>query len=85
MTFDSARTQDIPRTPVGCLDRGTLDKVVATLKTTAPARITVSGHSIDAAFRPGTTGTAVIAVPAVDGWRCQVDGGAAKTPVRSVA
>ncbi|MEV8522879.1 YfhO family protein [Streptomyces sp. NPDC052000] len=80
VTFDSARTQDIPRTPVGCLDRGTLDKVVATLKTTAPARITAGGHSIDAAFRPGTNGTAVIAVPAVDGWRCQVDGGAAKTP-----
>uniref|UniRef100_A0AAU2V989 YfhO family protein n=1 Tax=Streptomyces sp. NBC_00003 TaxID=2903608 RepID=A0AAU2V989_9ACTN len=80
VTFDSAKAQDIPRTPLGCFDRGTLDKVVDALQATGPTRVTAGGHSIQAAFRPGTTGTAVIAVPAADGWRCQVDGGAARTP-----
>ncbi|MFF4185658.1 YfhO family protein [Streptomyces sp. NPDC001691] len=80
VTFASDRAQDIPRTPLGCYQRGTLDKVVDTLKATGPARITAGGHSIEADFRPGTTGTAVIAVPAVDGWQCRADGRAATTP-----
>lgn len=74
------RAQSIPRHPVGCLDRAALERAVATLRATGPDRVTAGGHTIGAVFRPGRRGTAVVAVPAVSGWRCSVDGSAAKAP-----
>ncbi|WP_225848699.1 YfhO family protein [Streptomyces sp. HPF1205] len=82
LTLDLAgtRAQTVPRHAVGCLDRAALARAVATLRATGPERVTAGGHTIGATFRPGRQGTAVVAVPAVSGWRCSVDGGPAKAP-----
>jgi hypothetical protein len=77
--------QDIPRHPVGCLDRTALDRAVAGRRATGPVAVTAGGHTIGATFRSGSTGTAVIAVPAVEGWTCAVDGAAARAPGPSAA
>ncbi|MCX5382465.1 YfhO family protein [Streptomyces sp. NBC_00083] len=74
------KAQDIPRFPVGCLNPAKLKAAVQELKATAPLKVTAGGHSIAATFRKGTTGTAVISTPAVTGWQCSVDGGAARAP-----
>jgi uncharacterized membrane protein YfhO len=83
-TFTTAlgttRAQNIPRFPVGCLHPGALARAVGQLKATGPVKVTAGGHSIEATFRRGTTDTAVVAMPAVAGWRCSVDGAAAKAP-----
>ncbi|MGW0391440.1 YfhO family protein [Streptomyces sp. NPDC003042] len=70
LTFTAATTQSIPRYPLGCLDHRVFDETVARLTATGPAKITAGGHSINAVFASGTTGTAVLAIPAVHGWRC---------------
>jgi hypothetical protein len=72
--------QNIPAFPIGCLDDSALSRAIDHLKATGPVSVTAGGHSIDATFRRGTTGTAVVAVPAVNGWTCSVDGAASKTP-----
>lgn len=76
----TTQAQDIPKNPVGCLDRAKLDRTVAHLRETGPSTIAAGGHSIAATFPKGTTGTAVISVPAVTGWQCSVGGRAAKAP-----
>ncbi|BFV57193.1 YfhO family protein [Kitasatospora sp. CMC57] len=71
----------IPVQPVGCLDRAALDRAL-----TRPSGVTAvhsAGHSIDAELPPGSTGTALISVPAVPGWQCSVDDGPER-PVSSV-
>ncbi|MFC4036452.1 YfhO family protein [Streptomyces polygonati] len=80
LALSGPRTQDIPRFPVGCLSKAALSRAVAGLKATAPDKVTAGGHTIGATFRRVTTGTAVLAVPAVNGWRCSVDGRAAEAP-----
>ncbi|THA57545.1 hypothetical protein E6R62_06700 [Streptomyces sp. A1136] len=81
LTLTGDRAQDIPRFPVGCLDRGALDAAVARLWASGPTRVTAGGHTIEAVFPARTSGgTAVVAVPAVRGWRCSVDGATAKAP-----
>ncbi|OEJ35825.1 hypothetical protein BGK67_19785 [Streptomyces subrutilus] len=56
--------------PVGCLDRAALDRQVAHLKATGATRVTTGGHSLEATLPQGSTGTAVLAVTAIPGWRC---------------
>ncbi|MFI6682296.1 YfhO family protein [Streptomyces sp. NPDC050485] len=80
VALGTRKAQDIPKFPVGCLDRAKLGAAVGQLKTTAPLEVTAGGHSIAATFRKGTKGTAVISTPAVTGWQCSVDGGASRTP-----
>ncbi|WP_433547302.1 YfhO family protein [Streptomyces sp. CA-294286] len=67
--------QRIPVRPVGCLDSGKLDSAISALRVSAPTQLTMSGHEIRATLRERTGGTAVVAVPAVKGWQCAVDGG----------
>ncbi|MER5864264.1 YfhO family protein [Kitasatospora sp. NPDC002040] len=72
-----AATQ-IPAQPVGCLDRAALARVLA-----GPVRATgvhSTGHTLTADLPPGSTGTALIAVPAATGWRCSADGGPEQPP-----
>ncbi|MFF3413004.1 YfhO family protein [Streptomyces sp. NPDC002742] len=76
----TAQAQDIPNTPVGCLDRAKLDRAIGHLRATGPTDISAGGHSIAATFPKGTTGTAVISVPAVRGWQCSAGGKAARRP-----
>ncbi|MFJ3585024.1 YfhO family protein [Streptomyces sp. NPDC090127] len=70
----------LPEHPLGCLDRAALDRTVRQLRHTGPDRVEASGHGIRATFAPGAEGTAVLAVPAVPGWLCSVDGGPARAP-----
>ncbi|MET9297061.1 YfhO family protein [Streptomyces sp. NPDC003077] len=76
------RPQAIPREPIGCLSPGRLASAVKRLRARAPVRVGASGHGLTAELRPGSRGTAVVAVPAVPGWRCAVDGGPARAPRR---
>ncbi|SEN15027.1 YfhO family protein [Actinacidiphila rubida] len=80
LQLSGSRAQDIPRLPLGCLDRSALDRAITGLRASGPLTVAAGGHTIGATFRPGSTGTAVIAVPAVDGWTCGVGGSAARAP-----
>ncbi|MYS79943.1 YfhO family protein [Embleya scabrispora] len=71
---------DIPARPIGCLDPGLLAKSVRQLTTTGATAVSVGGHSIEARLPAGSTGTAVIATTATDGWVCSRQGGAMKKP-----
>ncbi|MFD9126779.1 YfhO family protein [Kitasatospora sp. NPDC059571] len=71
----------LPAQPVGCLDRGALDSALHSL--TGATKVTAGGHTLTADLPPGSKGVALLSVPAADGWRCSVDGGAAAAP-RSV-
>ncbi|MEV6689365.1 YfhO family protein [Streptomyces sp. NPDC051130] len=82
LTLTGDRAQDVPRSAVGCLDRGALAAAVARSKASGPRSVTAGGHSIEAVFPRRSTGTALVAVPAVRGWRCSVDGAAARAPGR---
>ncbi|WP_371617431.1 YfhO family protein [Streptomyces sp. NBC_00454] len=61
---------DAGRHPVGCLDRAELTGAVARLTATGATEVTAGGHTIEATFPKGTTGTAVFAMTDVPGWRC---------------
>ncbi|MBY8876122.1 YfhO family protein [Streptomyces sp. PLK6-54] len=80
LRLSSPRAQNIPRLPLGCLDASALTSAITDLRASAPATIATSGHTISATFRSAGNGTAVIAVPAVEGWTCAVDGAGAKAP-----
>ncbi|MGW7193740.1 YfhO family protein, partial [Streptomyces sp. NPDC054838] len=80
LTLTADRAQDVPRFPVGCLDQRGLGTAVARLRESAPGRVTAGGHTIEAVFPARSTGTVVVAVPAVRGWRCSVDGATARAP-----
>ncbi|MDH6116243.1 hypothetical protein ABH930_000642 [Kitasatospora sp. GAS204A] len=74
----------VPAAPFGCLDPAALAEAVRQLRAHGAVAVAAGGHAISARLAPGSTGTAVLAVPAVPGWRCAVDGGPA-APARSVA
>jgi hypothetical protein len=73
-------TQTLPDQVLGCLDRARLTAAVARLRATGATRIEAGGHTLTATLPPGSTGTAVLAVPAVKGWSCSADGGARTPP-----
>ncbi|MFE5733877.1 YfhO family protein [Streptomyces sp. NPDC056528] len=60
----------LPREPVGCLVRARLDAAVDRLTATGATRVRTTGHTVTAELPPGSTGTAVLAVPRIPGWRC---------------
>lgn len=70
----------LPAAPIGCLDRARLASAVQQLKDSRPAATAVGGHSIDVRLKPGAAATVVVGTVRIDGWRCSVDGKAAKTP-----
>ncbi|MEV6208122.1 YfhO family protein [Kitasatospora sp. NPDC051914] len=72
---------EIPALPLGCLDRSALDSALRGLH--GATKVTAGGHTLTAELPAGSAGTALISVPAVDGWRCSVDGRPAAAP-RSV-
>ena len=65
----------VPAFPVGCLDRAALGTAVRQVTAGGARSVTAGGNTVSAALPPGSTGTAVLAVPAVPGWQCAVDGG----------
>ncbi|MCM2426485.1 YfhO family protein [Streptomyces sp. RKAG337] len=68
----------LPKEPIGCLDPVKLAARVAELKATGATRVSVSGSRLTAELPPGSTGVAVIAAPAIEGWSCSTGGGAAR-------
>ncbi|MEU7123910.1 YfhO family protein [Streptomyces zaomyceticus] len=60
----------LPRQPLGCLVRDRLDSAVRELTATGATEVRATGHTVTAVLPPGSTGTAVLAVPRVSGWRC---------------
>ncbi len=80
VAFSNPRAQRVPEHPLGCLSRAKLAAAVADLRKQGPVRLSSSGHGLSAELPAHRTGTAVLAVPAVPGWGCRVDGGAARAP-----
>ncbi|MFJ8669517.1 YfhO family protein [Streptomyces sp. NPDC093600] len=71
----------LPSKPVGCLVRERLDAAVRQATATGATEVRASGHAFSAELPAGSTGTAVVAVPRVSGWRC-ASGDAEPTPAR---
>ncbi|KWT58008.1 hypothetical protein ADL21_31435 [Streptomyces albus subsp. albus] len=80
VSFSNPKAQRIPEHPLGCLAPKKLAAAVAKLRAQAPARLSTGGHGLSAELPAHSTGTAVLAVPAVTGWSCRVDGGPARAP-----
>ncbi|MEU8618833.1 YfhO family protein [Streptomyces sp. NPDC048623] len=60
----------LPARPVGCLERQRLDSAVRELTATGATAVRATGHTLTAELPAGSTGTAVLAVPRISGWRC---------------
>ncbi len=75
----SVSTQ-LPVGAIGCLDRTKLDQAIARLEQSRPAAVHVGGHSVDVKLTPDRQARVVIGVVPTPGWRCQVDGQAARKP-----
>ncbi|MFI0900373.1 YfhO family protein [Streptomyces sp. NPDC020983] len=71
----------LPQQPLGCLDRGRLTAAVQRLTATGATAVRVDGHHLAATLPAGSTGTALVAVPRIDGWSCAA-GDAAARPAR---
>ncbi|MFI1976609.1 YfhO family protein [Streptomyces wedmorensis] len=56
---------------LGCLDHERLRTAVTALRARAGTSIHVTPDGIRATFPPGSTGTAVVAVPRTAGWHCE--------------
>ncbi|WKD34331.1 YfhO family protein [Streptomyces xanthophaeus] len=67
LAFDAAPP---PRWALSCLDRTRLDAAVAGLRATAATSVRVGSAEVHATLPPGTSGTAVLSVPAIAGWTC---------------
>ncbi|AUG79802.1 hypothetical protein CFP65_5091 [Kitasatospora sp. MMS16-BH015] len=68
----------VPAQPVGCLRAGELGPALAKLR--AATAVQSSGHGLSAELPAGSSGTALVAVPATQGWECSVDGGPRVAP-----
>ncbi|MFJ9828655.1 YfhO family protein [Streptomyces sp. NPDC101160] len=71
----------LPAHPVGCLVTARLAAAVEQLTATGATDVRTTGHTITAQLPPGSTGTAVLAVPRISGWRCAA-GDAPLAPAR---
>ncbi|MEV6326775.1 YfhO family protein [Streptomyces sp. NPDC051909] len=60
----------LPARPIGCLERHRLDTAVRDLTATGATAVRATGHTLTAELPAGSTGTAVLAVPRISGWRC---------------
>ncbi|MFH7600174.1 YfhO family protein [Streptomyces racemochromogenes] len=56
---------------LSCLDRAKLTAAVTALRGAAATSVRVGDSDLTATLPPGSTGTAVVAVPAIAGWSCQ--------------
>ncbi|WP_308012273.1 YfhO family protein [Actinacidiphila acidipaludis] len=65
----------LPQQSIGCLVRSRLDAAVRQLTATGATDVRVDGHTLTADLPAGSTGTAVVAVPRISGWRCSAGDG----------
>ncbi|MER5642616.1 YfhO family protein [Kitasatospora sp. NPDC002227] len=78
VALQTDKGSQVPAQPVGCLLPGALPKALAQLKGVSQVRS--SGHGLDAVLPAGASGTALVSVPATQGWVCSVDGGSWAAP-----
>jgi Bacterial membrane protein YfhO len=78
----AASAQVLPDRVVGCLDRAKLTAAIERLRARGATRIEAGGHTISATLPAGSSGMAVLAIPAVNGWSCSANG-ASRTPPAS--
>ncbi|MFE1775371.1 YfhO family protein [Streptomyces sp. NPDC059008] len=76
--FTGTGRQLVPEHALGCLSRARLAAAVRALR--GPRELTAAGHAVTARLPRGSKGHAVLAVPAVAGWGCSVDGGPLGAP-----
>ncbi|MFJ7208781.1 YfhO family protein [Streptomyces sp. NPDC098789] len=55
---------------LACLDRPLLDAAARALRDTGAVSVTVGAHTVRATLPAGSSGTAVLSVPAIAGWSC---------------
>ncbi|MFD5327544.1 YfhO family protein [Streptomyces sp. NPDC127092] len=72
----------LPARPIGCLRQHRLDTAVRALTAGGATSVRTTGHTVTAELPAGSTGTAVLAVPRISGWRCAA-GDAPLAPARS--
>ncbi len=81
LRFTGQGRQYVPEHALGCVAPDRLAAAVRAAR--GPVSLTAGGHTL-AAVLPrdgrGTAGTAVLALPAVAGWGCSVDGGPVRAP-----
>ncbi|MFF2543913.1 YfhO family protein [Kitasatospora sp. NPDC058063] len=80
VTLRSDVVSQLPARPIGCLRAGALEAAVARLTATGATRVEAGGHTLTATLPAGSTGTALLSVPATEGWTCAVDGGRRAAP-----
>ncbi|MFE5583907.1 YfhO family protein [Kitasatospora sp. NPDC056531] len=80
VTLRSDVVTQVPARPIGCLRAGALEAAVARLTATGATRVEAGGHTLTATLPAGSTGTALLSVPATEGWTCAVDGRPAAVP-----
>ncbi|MFB7596681.1 YfhO family protein [Streptomyces sp. NPDC056160] len=69
---------DLPKQPVGCLVASRLEQAVRHLSAEGATGVHVGGHSVTARIPAGSTGTAVLAIPRIQGWTCAAGDGPAR-------
>ncbi|RKT15785.1 membrane protein YfhO [Streptomyces sp. 1114.5] len=82
VTLRSDTVSQVPARPIGCLRTDALDAAVARLTATGATRVEAGGHTLAATLPAGSTGTALLSVPATEGWSCAVDGGRPAAPTK---
>lgn len=78
--FTGRGRQHLPERALGCLSGRRLAAAVHALRARGPLELAAGGHRLTARLRPGSKGSAVLALPAVPGWGCSVDGGPLHAP-----
>ncbi|MER7756639.1 YfhO family protein [Kitasatospora sp. NPDC097643] len=80
VTLRPDTVSQVPARPIGCLRPGALAAAVARATATGATRVTTGGHSLTATLPAGSTGTALLSVPATEGWTCAAGRGHAAPP-----
>ncbi|MBD0691997.1 YfhO family protein [Streptomyces sp. CBMA123] len=80
VTLRSDIVSQVPARPIGCLRADALTAAVTRLTATGATRVEAGGHTLTATLPPGSTGTALLSVPATEGWTCATDGGGSTAP-----
>nr|WP_312866931.1 YfhO family protein [Streptomyces zagrosensis] len=78
VTLSPERGGSVPQGALGCLDTGKLRATVDRLADRAATDVSVSGASVHAQLPPRTRGTAIVAMPRIEGWQCKAGNGAAR-------
>lgn len=74
----AARGGSVPQGAVGCLDRDKLRAAADRLTDRGATDVRVDGSTVRATVPSGSRGTAVFAMPSIEGWQCRAGKGSAR-------